>query len=116
MPSLKEISGKSGNKKTQKNNAIRHLSLLFIKSEKRPYYVIMNKTDWEYLKSLPGITEYLDIQTNKELLKNEMVGTIWSAPILIVDETDEIKVYHENNVNDMKKDFPKNRTILSWSL
>ena len=113
MPSLKEIAGKSGNKSTQKNSAIFHLSLLFIKSDKRPHYVIINQTDWNYLISLPGISiEYLNNINLKRPSEKEMLGSLWGATILLVNETKKVKVYHD--VNSMKKDYPKNKTILNW--
>ena len=105
MSNLKEVAGLSGNKKTQKNLVINYLSLLFIRSEKRPCYVVINQTDWNYLISLPGITEYLDINYLKEHSDKGMLGSLWSATILLVNETKEVKVYHEDTVHNMKKRF-----------
>ena len=81
MPSLKDIAGKSYSKATLKNRVIRHISLLFIKSESRPYYIIMNQSDWNYLKSLPNITEYLYFTSKKSLYEKGMVGIIWGFNI-----------------------------------
>ena len=115
MPGLKEIAGKSGNKNTQKNKVIRHISMLFIRAEKRPSYVIINQIDWNYLTSLPGIQEYLEKNTQQKLTETGMLGTIWSTPILLVNETDEVRVYHKGNIDDMRNDFPENRTLLKYT-
>lgn len=117
MPSLKEIAGKTGNKKTHKNKIIRYISLLFIRSKKRPCYVVINQAEWNYLTSLPGITGYLDINyLNKhEHSPNILLGTLWGASILLVNETEEIKVYHGDNIDDMIKDFPDNKTLLKYT-
>lgn len=104
MPSLKEIAENPDTQGTLKNKIFSHLSLLFIKSDKKPCHVIMNQADWNYLISLQGITEYITKEHNKGRLKKKILGTLWDATILLVNETKEIKVYH--NTKEMKKDFP----------
>jgi len=104
MPSLKEIAENPDTQGTPRNKILSHLSLLFIKSDKRPCHIIMNQTDWDYLISLQGITEYITKEYNKGRLKKMILGTLWDATILLVNETKEIKVYH--NKKEMKKDFP----------
>lgn len=114
MPTLKETIGKTGNKKTQRNNVIRYFSMLFIKSEKNPYFMIINKTDWYYLKSLPGITDYININYIKETFKKGLLGSLWKTFILLANNSKEIKIYHKNNIDNMKKDFPDNKDMLNW--
>ncbi len=110
MPSLKEIAGKTGNKNTKKNKVINHISLLFIRQEKKPRYMIINRIDWDYLTSLSGIREYLDTDSieKHEHSQDGLVGFLWKTPVLLIEEATEVKVYHEGNFSDMKKDFPNN--------
>jgi len=113
MLSLKKIAEEPNTKGTIKDIVIRYISTLFIKSEKRAIYLIINSKDWGFLKTLPGITEYLMFERDKGTYENGQIGYIWGAVIFLINETGYVKVY--SDINDIKAEFPTNKTIARYN-